>query len=1235
MDVESMDVSKQIIFEYGPASAATANGNGLSTCTAAVACSFTITVRDKYQQIRTSGDDVVELTLMKDSTTLSSFAVFPIKSLSRQTASDYASKFSVSYIPDQTGNINMILGVLKNISTYNSQLLSISNSSFNGTNGLIFVQIAALNIPVKPIRFSYLSNYSYFSYPTIFTAGTSTSITLVAFDAFNNPVTSAPSSPTIFPCQPHFVMILGKPYCADAVCSQALSNSFGADNVAWDQARSFSSSATPLQSGSPFNTGSNSYSFPMSQATKSGTYRVLCGIAMNSGQGSSSGPVGIGLSATYYNDEQGVYANTSYFSNQPQASDFSWSFKQHQGPDPTNALEKDGYFSIRYAGYLRLGGGSVTGYTFTASVGHTNQYVRVELDGVAILDRWTESWSENSALTKTTGLIGASSSTLYPFDLTATYYHAIDIFWSSRKISAQDDETNFKLQLQVNGVNIAKTNTFPRVDLVCPKIAVVPASFCASTSTRYLKSVTTTVTAGSPIQIAVDAKDSYYNPMQLTNRKLVPGLIACFNHAFLQPVAARTAGTYGYTASVIGVSTTGTGSGAEFLVVIDASKNVRVNVTAMGKGYAIGDTVTIPVAQIGNTGTDIIWKVACVQFNGGLCGRMDSAATFPLTPGTTNHASAKGGIVSIFPYLPQADPYWVAGTYTTLATTCIDYRYRNSNVSVSCLGSGAQVTVVVESSSKETCNAPYTAGAVACTGKISWISSVTLTAVGSGYNENDIIVVPASSFGATSFPSSRNFNISVQTVVRGDGASFTVVIDGSSNMLVSLATAGTNYSKWENILIIGTFGSINITVLEVVGDVLQAISPIYASAASLGCSVTDPKTGLTKMAFGQNNQLHSSTFIATNTHTSVSQSSTSGKGSGALFTVTVDASKYVTIAITAPGSNYAIGDTVTISTASTSTIVLTVLEIGGAFLSAIRKTDPAGDWTQGTTSVSSFTTSGSGTGAVFTIIYQANAPVLRITATAVGSGYKTGDTITITGSPATVSNPLVLSIEATSSIPSCPPVLKTLALDSGSCANCPNIATGFASYSTSDTIRVNLNPTISGSYQIEAAVGVGQGLIATYYFTNSPDLSSFGNADASNSVMIVPGIDFSVSSGNPFPNNCKSARFRGFIFPSQAAAYTFYLTHKATNDRAKLWVDGTLLIDSWDVQPSLELSAKFTFNKANAPFDVHVIYKALASGVTTGLALKWEHTVSCFGHTFSPHLTLCTPRCQSLRIPMN
>jgi len=1245
------DVRRQTIFESTVASMSTSNGNGLTVCTVAVACSFTITVQDRYQNIRTTGDDVLELKVLKGSTTLSSFAVFPIKSFPRQTAADYNSKFSIVYVPDQkfdrTANIYMILGVVNKVSTYNSPLISLANPSFNGSAGLIFVQIAAMTIPVMPNNLQFLSNFSYFSYPTIFTAGISTSISLVAFDAFNNPVTSVPSNPSIFVSQPHFVMILGKPFCTDLLCSQALSNAFGADILAWDQTRSFSSSAIPLQSGSPFNTGSNTYSFPIAQSTKSGTYRVLCGIAMNSGQGSAAGPVGIGLSATYYNDEQGVYANTSYASNMPiQNSDFVWSFKRHQGPDPTNALAKDGSFSIRYAGYLRLGF-PATGYTFTATVGHINQSVRVLLDGVPILDRFTETWADNAGLSKTTGLIGAAGSVLYPFDLLATYYHAVDIFWSSR--GSTDDETIFKLQLQINNANILKTNLFPRVDLVCPDITVVAASFCASTSTRYLKSSTTTVTAGSPIQIAVNAKDSYYNSMPLTKRKLAPGLIACFTHAFLRPDDARTAGTYGYTSPVVGVSTTGTGSGAEFLVVIDASpKYVRVNITAMGKGYAIGDTVTIPKSQIGASGADIVWKVACVQFNGGLCGRIDSNSTQTTMPSTSTgtYTSAKGSIVSIFPYLPRTDPYWVAGTYSGLSTTCIDYRYLNSNIVVSCLGSGAQVTVVVESSVKDTCNTPTAAGAVACSGKISWVSSVTISAVGSGYSVNDVIVVGASSLGVNlaSFPSSRNFNITVQTVVRGNGAQFTIAVDGSLNMFVSLLNAGSNYSKYENILFIGAngvFGSLNVTVLEVVGDVSQAISPIYASAASLGCSVTTPITGIAKFAFGENNQQRNTNFIAGTPLVAAAQTSTSGKGSGATFTLTVT-TFYLTVAITALGTNYAIGDTVTINTAGTTVgngnapaIVLTVQEIGGAFLSAIRMTEPV-SWTTGTTTAVTGTTSGWGTGAQFTIVYQTTSPILpilRIIATAVGSGYKTGDTITITLSPATVANPLVLLVDATSSIPSCPPVLKTIALDSGSCANCPNVAASFASFSPLDTILVNLNPTISGAYQIEVAVGVGQGLMATYYATATPDISSYSSA-ASDSVVIVPGIDFSVSSGDPFPNSCKSARFRGFIFPSQAATYTFYLNHKATNDRAKLWVDGNLLIDTWNVAPSpLELSATFTFHKANIPFDIHVIYKALTTGVTTGLALKWEHMV--FFSALHEHYILRFLRYQLLQVPMS
>lgn len=1198
------DSGGKIIFESTQASNSVLVGNGVSICTAAVSCSFTITVTDRFLNTRITSEDYVELATRQESTaTLSSFSILPIFTFPKKTSSDYTSKLVATYVPNEMGTLYMVIGVVKNVSSYNSAIISAANPTYNRTKGLIFVQIASITIPVKPTMPKPFSNYSYFSYPTIFTAGISTSVSLVAFDAFQNPSTSVQSATSIFVSQPHFIMILGKQTYSDSLSSQILSSSNGADRVAWDQTRSFSGSST-IQSSS-FNTGSNLYSFPITQATKSGIYRVMCGIVVTSG---AAGPVGIGLSATYYNDEQGVYAKSSYLSNMPQ-SDFLWSFKIHQGPDPTNSLDKDGYFSIRYAGYLALGGSGATGYTFTATVGHENQYVRLLLDDVPILDKWSESWT----LSKVTDLIGAAASAKYPFDMSARYYHKIDIFWSSRKILAQDDNTDFKLQLQINGANILKTDLFPRIHLECPSIKVVPAAFCASTSTRYLKSSGTVMTAGSPFQIAVDAKDAYFNPMSLTARKLTPGLIACFVHAFLRPDSARIGGTW---KSIPGVSTTGTGSGAEFIVKIAATtKHVQVNLTAMGKGYAIGDTVTIPNGGWFG-GSDIIWKVVCIQFNGGLCGRMDSAFQ-TLTAASVTIASVKGSIVSILPYIPQTDPYWTANTYISVATTCIDSRYTKSNVLVRCGGSGALLNVVIESRA-DTCNTPSAAGSVACSGKLSWISSVTLAAVGSGYNVNDILVVQASSLGVNTVtsPSSRNINITVQTVVRGNGAIFSVTIDASSNIFISLQNGGTNYSKHENILLIhAAFGSLNMTVLEVVGDTTESISPIYASAASLGCSVLSPRTGLTKLAFAIKQSTH---FTPSGTLVSVTHASTSGRGSGATFTLTVDGSKYLKAVIVLQGQNYAIGDTVTIKTASTAVggasapaVEFRVEEIGGAILSATRITEPANGWTTGTHESVSGSTSGLGSGAQFKIVYQmvsSLSPALMFTATAVGFGYKTGDIITITTAVATVANPLVLLVDAVSSIPACPPVLKSIALDSGSCAQCPTVSAGSASYSDSDTVFVNLNPTVSGSYQIEVAIGVGQGLLATYYNAIT-DVSSY--SENSNTVMVVPGVDFSAASGNPFPNSCTSARFRGFIFPSQADMYTFYLVHKNLNDRAKLWIDGTLLFDSWDSNPtSLEFSAKFTFHSANIPFDLHLVYKQVGdAGQSKGLTLKWQHIV--------------------------
>ena len=55
-------------------------------------------------------------------------------------------------------------------------------------------------------------------------------------------------------------------------------------------------------------------------------------------------------------------------------------------------------------------------------------------------------------------------------------------------------------------------------------------------------------------------------------------------------------------------------------------------------------------------------------------------------------------------------------------------------------------------------------------------------------------------------------------------------------------------------------------------------------------------------------------------------------------------------------------------------------------------------WEPGTHNVSSFTTSGSGTGAVFAIEVDGHANIENISVTTKGSGYSRNDTITVVGS---------------------------------------------------------------------------------------------------------------------------------------------------------------------------------------------------------------------------------------------
>lgn len=73
---------------------------------------------------------------------------------------------------------------------------------------------------------------------------------------------------------------------------------------------------------------------------------------------------------------------------------------------------------------------------------------------------------------------------------------------------------------------------------------------------------------------------------------------------------------YGAAYTVSQNSTSGTGSGASFSIIIapDAARTVTATVISAGDNYKIGDTITINASQIGNTGSALTLTVSVVNF---------------------------------------------------------------------------------------------------------------------------------------------------------------------------------------------------------------------------------------------------------------------------------------------------------------------------------------------------------------------------------------------------------------------------------------------------------------------------------------------------------------------------------------------------------------------------------------------------------------------------------------------
>ena len=136
----------------------------------------------------------------------------------------------------------------------------------------------------------------------------------------------------------------------------------------------------------------------------------------------------------------------------------------------------------------------------------------------------------------------------------------------------------------------------------------------------------------------------------------------------------------------------------------------------------------------------------------------------------------------------------------------------------------------------------------------------------------------------------------------------------------------------------------------------------------------------------------------------------SGNGSGAILTIVATENQITTVAVTTAGSGYAAGDTLTIDKSQlpnrTTDLIFTlnanhigikptglVTTINALLTSADNLTHTINN---GTYTINSISTEGSGTGAQLRIIATENQ-ITSVTVTSPGRGYATGDTLTIAG----------------------------------------------------------------------------------------------------------------------------------------------------------------------------------------------------------------------------------------------
>ena len=156
-----------------------------------------------------------------------------------------------------------------------------------------------------------------------------------------------------------------------------------------------------------------------------------------------------------------------------------------------------------------------------------------------------------------------------------------------------------------------------------------------------------------------------------------------------------------------------------------------------------------------------------------------------------------------------------------------------------------------------------------------------------------------------------------------------------------------------------------------------------------------------------------------------------------------------------------------------------------------------------------------------------------------------------------------------------------------------------------------------------ACNNVGSGLLGEYYEWTGNSPPSFGSINYLTHARIDPVVNFNWGNGSPAPNTATdhfAVRWRGQVQPkyNQPEVYTFYTR---TDDGARLWVNGQLLVNRWQDQFSTEWNGSINIPAGCPLLDIVLEYYEHYS--TASADLRWES--ASIAKEIVPRLNLYPP----------